>query len=115
MIMKDFDLLLPYNNGRKSYLDKEYYNHINNLTKTLNEDDECRWETYGIIFQQLLNDGNFEAINEFKYRFTDGENPNEVLLDIINRHSNSVNNLTWFLKCRIEEYLDDDLVKRFLS
>lgn len=113
--MKDFNLLLIPNKGKKSTLDKAYHNHVNKVIKTLTDDEENRWETYGLIFQQLMSNGNFDAINEIKYRLTDGENPNEVLLDIINKHSNNVDNLTWFLKRRIEEYMDEDLVRRFLG
>ena len=44
---------------------------------------------------------------------TDGENPNEIILDIIHRHSDTVDGMIWFLKRRIEEYLEDDFYKKF--
>jgi hypothetical protein len=35
-------------------------------------------------------------------------------LDIINRENDEVGGLVWFLKKRVEEYIDDDFFKRFL-
>ena len=96
--------------GKRTTLDKAYYNHINNIIGTL---DEERWETYNIIIQELINDGKGKYFQEIKYRFTDGENPNQVMLDIINREVDEVNGLIWFLKRRIEEYLEDDNLKKF--
>jgi hypothetical protein len=112
--MRDFNLLIIPTKGKKTTLDKAYQKHVVNIIKTLSEDEEARWETYSIIFQQLMNYGQTDIINEIKYRLTDGENPNIVLLDVINRDSDSFDNLTWFLKRSVEEYLDEDLLKRFL-
>jgi hypothetical protein len=112
--MRDFNLLIIPTKGKKTTLDKAYQKHVNNIVKTLNEDEEARWETYGVILQQLMSYNRTDVIDEIKYRLTDGENPNIVLLDVINRDSDSFDNLTWFLKRRVEEYLDDDLMKRFL-
>jgi hypothetical protein len=42
---------------------------------------------------------------------TDGENTNQIMLDIINRYSDSVDGLVWFLKRRVEEYLEEDFYK----
>ena len=112
--MKDFNLLLSPTKGKKSTLDKAYQQHVVNIIKTLSEEEEARWEIYSVIFQQLLNYGHTDIIKEIKYRLTDGENPNVVFLDVLDRDSDSFDSLTWFLKRRVEEYLDEDLMKRFL-
>jgi hypothetical protein len=54
-----------------------------------------------------------DYFDEVKYRLTDGENPNQVILDIINRDLDSVNGLVWLLKRRIEEYIEEDFIRRF--
>jgi hypothetical protein len=99
--------------GKNSTLDKAYYRHINNLIETLDEEKEGRWETYNMIIQELINEGKSYYFNEIKYRLTDGEDPNTVMLDIIERDGETVSGLIWFLKRRIEEYLEDDYLRRF--
>jgi len=97
----------------KTRLDKLYYEHVSCLLKDLNEEEEIKWETYGLIIDSLLKQGHKNILKEVKYRMTDGENPNEIMLDIIHRHSDTVDGMIWFLKRRIEEYLEDDFYKKF--
>ena len=97
----------------KTRLDKLYYDHVNCLLNNLDEDEEIKWETYGLIIENLLNQGHKNILKEVKYRMTDGENPNVILLDIIQRHSDTVDGIIWFLKRRIEEYLEEDFYKKF--
>lgn len=99
--------------GKKSTLDKAYNKHINKLLTSLNEEEEDRWETYSLIVQELINQGKESYFKEIKYRITDGENTNEVILDIINREVDDVNDFIWFFKRRLEEYIEDDFFKRF--
>jgi hypothetical protein len=97
----------------RTRLDKVYNQHINCLFETLDEEDEIRWETYGLVIDQLLNQGHKNVLKEIKYRLTDDENPNSVMLDLITRYSDCMDGLIWLLKRRIEEYLEDDFFKRF--
>ena len=99
---------------KKTRLDKIYQKHINCLFETLEEEDEIRWETYGLVVDQLMNQGHKNVLKEVKYRLTDNENPNSVMLDLIARYSDSMDGLVWLLKRRIEDYLEDDFYKRFL-
>lgn len=105
--------LLKAGQGKSTTLDKAYSNHINRVIETLDEEKEGRWETYNIIIQELINEGKGNYFSEIKYRLTDGEDPNQVMLDIINREVDEVNGVIWFLKRRIEEYLEDDYLRRF--
>lgn len=107
------NFLLTANQGNRTTLDKAYNNHINIVLNSLNEEAENRWETYNLVINELISQGNKSIIKEVKYRFTDGENPNEVLLDIIDRDIDEVSGLVWFLKRRIEEYLEEDYFERF--
>ena len=106
-------ITLQANQGTKTILDIAYNNYICNFLKTFDEDNEERWETYNVIIQSLIKSTKIDYSNEIKYRLTDGENINEVILDIINRQVIDVDGLVWFLKKRIEEYIEDDFMKRF--
>jgi hypothetical protein len=46
---------------------------------------KCRWETYNVIIETLLSKVDTHYFEEIKYRLTDGEDPNIVILDIIER------------------------------
>jgi hypothetical protein len=111
--MEANNFLLKAGQGKKTTLDKAYCKHINRVIETLDEEKEARWETYNIIIQELINEGKEDYFQEIKYRLTDGEDPNQVILDIINREVDEVNGLIWFLKRRIEEYLEEDYLRKF--
>ena len=111
--MRANNLLIKANQGKKTILDRAYTKHINSIFETLDEEKESRWETYNVIMEELINDGKGIYFEEIKYRLTDGENPNSVMLDIINREPDTNSGLLWFLKKRIEEYIEDDYLRRF--
>jgi hypothetical protein len=105
--------LLTPGHGKKSILDNAYNQHLNNVLKTINEEEETKWETYSFIIELLISQGKKTYLQEIKYRLSDGENPNAVILDIIDRESDNIDSLTWFFKRRIEEYLEEDFFRRF--
>jgi hypothetical protein len=94
-------------------LDKIYYNHIGGLLKDFDEQEELRWDTYYLIIDNLTRQGYKSVLSELKYRITDGDNPNEVILDIIHRYSENIDGVVWLLKKRVEEYLEEDFYKKF--
>ena len=97
----------------KTRLDKLYYEHVNCLLNNLDEEEEIKWDTYSLIIENLVNQGYKNILKEVKYRMTDGENPNQIILDIIHRYSDTVDGMIWFLKRRVEEYLEEDFYKKF--
>jgi len=111
--MEANNFLFTANKGKRTFLDQAYHRHIKSIIDDLDEDKEARWETYNLVIQELINQGNGDYFNEIKYRLTDGEDPNYVILDIIDREMDSVNGLIWFLKRRIEEYVEDDFLRQF--
>lgn len=111
--MRNDNFLLNPNHSKKTILDKAYIKHVNNLLQTLDEEGQDRWETYRVILELLMEDGKTNYFNELKYRISDGENPNIVMLDIINREGENIDGLIWNFKKRVEEYLEDDYFKRF--
>lgn len=105
--------LLKNNKSKTTTLDKAYHKHINCLLDTLSEEEEMRWDIYRLIVEFLISEGDKNVLGEIKYRITDGENPNQILLDITERHSDSLNGMVWLLRKRVEEYLEEDYFKRF--
>ena len=110
--MKTKQFLLTANHGYRTTLDKAYNKHMTTVLNSFNEEQETRWETYNLIMNELISQDNC-YIKEVKYRLSDGENPNHLFLDIINRDTDNVNSLVWFLKRRLEEYIEDDIFNRF--
>lgn len=98
-----------------STLNKEYIKYLNKISKTISEDEQARWDTYNIILNELFSNNKKRVISEIKYRITDGENPNEVFLDVLDRDDIDLNNIDCFVKKRIEEYLDEDFYKKFFT
>jgi hypothetical protein len=114
MIMDTKVNLLKQSNKKKStFLDKAYNLHITNVLDSLNEEMERRWETYDLILEELKKETKKDYINEVKYRFSDGEDYNSVIIEILDRESESINDLLWYLKRRVDEYIEEDYFKNF--
>jgi hypothetical protein len=111
MLTKNF--LLNGAQRTKTILDIAYKNHVNIILESIDEEGKARWEIYDLIISELMKQGNFDYFEELKYRLTDGEDPNEIILSFIIRDSEYVNDLVWSLKDRIEQYIEDDMFKRF--
>lgn len=110
--MEVSNFILKTGRGKNTTLDKAYSNLINKVLSTDSESEQERWETYNLIIKELLKAGHGDFFPEIKYRLTDGENPNEVIVDIIQRSEN-VSGLVWQLKRKIDEYVEEDYFKRF--
>ena len=111
MLTKNF--LLSSAQRKRTTLDKEYNNLITNVLKSADEEKKNRWEIYDLIISELMKQGNIDYFKELKYRLTDGENPNEIILDFINRDTDDMTSLVWSLKDRLEQFLDEDIYERF--
>lgn len=111
--MEAKNFLFKAGQGKTTTLDRAYLHHINHLLDSFDEEKEEKWEVYNIITRELVKDGKSDFYAEIKYRITDGEDPNYVILDIINRADTEVNEIIWSLKNKLEEYIEEDLVKRF--
>ena len=101
------------NKTSRTTLEKAYCKHINCVLDTLSEDEEMRWDTYILIIENFIKQGNKNISQEIKYRITDGENINKIILDIINRDSDNLDGMVWFLKRRVEDYLEEDYFNRY--
>jgi hypothetical protein len=111
--MEANNFLVKAGQGKTTLLDKAYQKHIETILQTSDDEKVLRWETYNIVIQELVKQGKVDYFNEIKYRLTDGEEPSFVILDIIDREIDDIDGLIWFLKRRIEEYIEDDKIRRF--
>lgn len=105
--MKDFNLIVKTNSGKFSKLDKLYRDFVIQSLVNFDEAAIDRWEIYNTIMSELVSIGENEVFQEAKYRLTDGENANLVMLDIVNKFSED-NHLMWLLKPQIEAFIVDD-------
>lgn len=112
--MERNNFIVKSGNGKNTMLDREYSELISKVTSEYDEDNYERWESYNLIISELFKIDDGKYFKEIKYRLTDGENPNIVHLDIISRYaSDEITHLLWFLKGKIEEYIEEDFLKRF--
>lgn len=110
--MKDINIKIKIGSGKYNNLDKEYNQFIKKTMMNLDEETKQRWETYSVIMDELININRIDCFEEVKYRLTDGEDPNKVMIDIINKNQNA-STLLWFMRKRILEYIDEDFYNRF--
>lgn len=112
--MELYDFIVKRNQGKSTILDKDYSRLIKNVIHKNDEETEARWEIYNLIIKELIAFKNVNCFEEIKYRLTDKEDPNVVLLDVISRYdADELSNLISFLKKKLEEFIEEDFFKRF--
>jgi len=112
--MEFYDFIVKRGSGKNTTLDKEYTKLINEVVSNRDEQEEERWETYNLIIKELLQIDDGLYFQEIRYRLTDGENPNEVFLDIISRYGYyELTFLIVFLAKKVDEYAEEDFLRRF--
>lgn len=110
--MGDLDFTIKNGFGTYSNLDKEYNKFIKKTLNELGDSDNNRWNIYNLIIEELIRLELYTIFEEVKYRLTDGENPNNVMLDVVNREEFQTE-LSWFLISKIEEYIEEDFYNLF--
>lgn len=110
--MDNSKITIKVGSGTYNSLDKMYNKFIN--TSLSDTDDETleRWYTYETIMKELISLGKINLFEETKYRLTGGEDPNDIILDIINSN-NEIKTTLWSYSRKLNEYKNDDLLKRF--
>lgn len=94
------NFIIQTGKGKRSLLDKQYGYHLSSLTPEQLEE----LEVLNVVVKELLESGEWKKFDEFKYRVTDGESPNKVMLDILHRcEPCDLSNLTWQIKRQLEE------------
>lgn len=112
--MRANNFILKAGQGKNTRLDSAYQKLISELKINLDEEQESRWEVYNLIMEDLVNNGRVEVFNEVKYRLTDNENVNEVMLDVLGRYEfDCDDDLYLILTARINDFIEEDFLKRF--
>jgi hypothetical protein len=73
---------------RKSYLNSAYNNKKNEFIRNNPEEISSRFEFYEYLLEILKKNKLNEFVDEFKYRFSDGENPNNIILSMCYENKN---------------------------
>lgn len=111
--MENFNLTIKPGSGKFTKLDKLYRDFATNLINNSKEDYLDRWEIYNVIMNELIRIGEYSYFEEVKYRITDGENPNLVMIDMIDKFCFKTE-LFWLLKSIIKDFIEEDCINRFL-
>ena len=111
--MNNFNLTIKSGSGKFSKLDKLYLDFAINSINNSEEEYLDRWEVYNVIMNELIKIGEYTYFEEVKYRITDGENTNLVMLEMVNKFFIN-SNLFFVLKSIIETFIEDDCVNRFI-
>ena len=111
--MKNFNLTVKPISGKFTKLDKLYRDFAINSINNSEEEYIDRWEVYNVIMNELIKIGEYSYFEEVKYRMTDGENPNLVMLVMVDKFCSKID-LFWVLKSIIERFIEEDKLNRFL-
>lgn len=111
MNIKDF--ILGNCSPNKNKLDSDYQTFMLNTINNCTDDHIERWETYNDIIDEVVKLGYNSEFEEIKYRITDGENPNKVLLNVFTRIELSP--ILMFYSRHLEDYLESDKYSKFFN
>jgi len=111
--MEYFDFTIKDGVGKYTSLDKEYNTFLRRTMANLDEDKLDRWEVYNVIVDELIKIGYNNVFKEIKYRLTDGEDVNHIILDVMTNEITNLSSLLWFMKKRIKGYIDKDFYGQF--
>lgn len=110
--MDGLNYCVKHGQGKFNFLDKAYGKFIKESLSKGDDNNIERWELYNSIMVELLNLEKMNYFEEVKYRFTGGENPNNVMLDIIEKDYDTIVNLSSF-KNKLNHFIDLDIINRF--
>ena len=102
-----------FNTGsKKSHLDNQFKTLINEEFDSLDLfEKEERFEIYNYVNDLINMNENSHVLNEIKYRATNGENLNRVILSVFKKHEVLCD--YWFVIGRLKKFADKDKYNRF--
>lgn len=110
--MDGLNYCVKHGQGKFNFLDKAYNKFIRESLSKGDDNNIERWEIYNAIMVELLNLQKMGYFEEAKYRLTGGENPNKVMLDIIDRDCETKSSLNGY-KSKLNHFIDLDIIKKF--
>lgn len=112
--MSKYNNIEKMRTGKSTMLNREYTKLVNNLSNNDDEENETRWEVYNVIIGEFFQLDGGRYVDEIKYRFTDGEDINNILSDIISRYgTDEISHFLWQMKKRLDDFIEEDFFKRF--
>jgi hypothetical protein len=99
--------------GPYSFLDKKYRECVEEFLIE-NDENKNKWITYEKIFNEFISMKEKKVFDEFKYRFTGGESPNLVLIDIILKYPKIKEKLFFYIDL-LKQYNYEENMKRFFN
>lgn len=104
-------LTIKATKGKYGLLDRAYLNYL--ISKiNIDEQTSKRWEIYLEIIDIIITLNNPHEFKSIKYRLTDGEDPNLVMLDLINRYGES-DSLIKLYETSINGFIEEDWLGLF--
>lgn len=101
-------------NNKKGYLDSAYQRFLNNELNRLDDDKKIeRWEIYNMISNELVNHGYLTEFDELRYRISGKENPNEVIINILDNIECTT--LLRTLYGMVELFMDEDFYIKYID
>lgn len=110
--MVNCKITIKSGSGRYNLLDKLYNTLIKDSLAGTDEETIERWYTYETIMSELISLNKINLFEEIKYKLTGGEDPNEIILDIISKDKD-IKTTLWVYIRKLKAYKNEDLLKRF--
>ena len=110
--MENSNITIKAGSGTYNLLDKMYNRFITNSLSNMDDETMERWYTYEAIMTELIGLNKINCFEEIKYRLTGGEDPNDIILDIINRDGD-IKTALWVHLRRVQDYKNEDTLRRF--
>ena len=104
--------ILNFGLKESKILNKTFNNLITKMLHQMDDSELSRLTTYDIILNEWIDEEKMTYLDELKYRVTDGENINQVLLDII-KNDEIPSYICINQKHTLKEYLSEDTFKVF--
>ena len=104
--------ILNFGLKESKILNKTFNNLITKMLHQMDDSELSRLTTYDIILNEWIEEEKMSYLDELKYRVTDGENINQVLLDIIN-NDELPSYICVNQKHTLKEYFSEDNFKLF--
>ena len=104
--------LLNFGLKESKILNRDFNNLITKMVQQMDDESLSRLTTYDVILNEWIEEGKLLHLGELKYRVTDGENLNQVLLDIILK-DDLPSSLCVNQKSTLMDYLSEDKSKVF--
>jgi hypothetical protein len=104
--------LLNFGSSESKTLNRDFNNLISKMLQDMSDEEILRVYTYDIILNEWLMEDKVSYLDEFKYRLTDGEDINEIFIDIILKDE-LPSNICKSQIMVLEDYISEDKLKIF--